>query len=127
MRVEIHASHFTPLKNHRFLAFVLIKSYERTANSFLNTNKFNEETNKKTIGLQMNSKFESLSDQLYKTGMKKLLCNGVEGDSETLSAHALWFYFSDILKRTYNKYGLGLGVYKMEGFGSINYVTKHTI
>ena len=109
-----------------FLTFVLIDNYE-TANSFLNTNEFNQETDKQTIGLQMISEFESLSEQLYKAGMKTYLSDRVEGDHETFYAHALRFYFPDILKKTYNKYGLGLGVYTMEGFESINYMTKRLI
>ena len=75
----------------------------------------------------MISEFESLSEQLYKAGMKTYLSNRVEGDHETFYAHALRFYFPEILKKTYNKYGLGLGVYTMEGFESINYMTKRLI
>ena len=109
-----------------FLTFVLIDNYE-TANSFLNTNEFNQETDKQTIGLQMISEFESLSEQLYKAGMKTYLSDRVEGDHETFYAHALRFYFPDILKKNYNKFGLGLGVYTMEGFESIDYMTKRLI
>ena len=59
--------------------------------------------------------------------MKTYLSDRVEGDHENFYAYALRFYVPDILKKTYNKYGLGLGVYTMEGFESINYMTKRTI
>ena len=96
MHVKIYTLHFTPLKNNSFLTYVLVDDYE-TENIFLNTNEYNQETNKKTMGLLMIYEFEYFSEQLYKAGMKTFLSYQVEGDSEIFYAHALLLYFLDIL------------------------------
>ena len=57
--------------------------------------------NKKEIGDKMIGDFERLSIQLYSAGMKTYLLYCVVGDHETFYAHALHFYFVQILKRTY--------------------------
>ena len=59
--------------------------------------------------------------------MQTYLTDLVSGDHDNFYAHALRWYFPQILKRTYSKYGLGLGIYTMEGYEAINYTTKHLI
>ena len=51
----------------------------------------------------------------------------VPGDHETFYAHAVKWYFLQILRQTYGKYGIVLGIYTMEGFEAINYMTKRVI
>ena len=90
-------------KIHCFLGFVVIDDYQ-TANAFLNSNMFTSQSNKQEIGEKMIGEFEKLSMQLYSAGMKTYLSDRVLGDRETFYAHALCFYFVQILKRTYKKY-----------------------
>ena len=59
--------------------------------------------------------------------MASFLSDQVEGNQDTFSAHALQFYFPAIWNRTYQKYGLRLDIYTMEGFKSINYSKKFSI
>ena len=108
------------------MSFVIIDDYD-TANAFLGENMFNAQSDKNIIGEKMIAKFDELTKQLYQSGLKTFLSDRVHGDRETFYAHALRFYFPVILKRTYQKYGLGLGIYTMEGFEAINYLTKRLI
>ena len=110
-------------KIHCFLGFVIIDDY-KTENSFLDCSNFTAQTNRKDIGSRMIAEFEQLSFELYNAGMKDFLSDRVLGDHETFYSHALAHYFVIILKRTYAKYQLGIGVFTMEGFEAINFVTK---
>ena len=113
-------------KVHAFLTLVIIDDYE-VVNAFLNEELFTQETPKAQIGNRMIVKFEYLSNKLYTAGMKTYLTERIQGDSETFYVHALCWYFPAILRQTYNKYSLGLGVYTMEGFEAINYFTKRIL
>ena len=113
-------------KVHCFISFVIIDDYI-TANAFFGRSLFSEETEKIYIGEKMIEEFQRLTSHLYDCGMKTFLTDRVPGDHETFYAHAVRWYFPKLLKRTYNKYGLGLGVFSMEGFEAINYMTKRFI
>ena len=108
------------------MSFVIIDDYE-TANAFLGVTQFDAQSGKQAIGEKMIETFDSLTTQLYNAGIKTFLSDRVHGDRETFYAHAVKFYFPQILKRTYRKYGLGLGIFTMEGFEAVNYLTKHMI
>ena len=71
--------------------------------------------------------FDSITTQLYNSSMKTFLFTCVHGDQETFYAHAVRFYFPQILKRTHRKYGIGLGIFTMEGFEAINYLSQGMI
>ena len=113
-------------KVHLFLTFSIIDDYE-TANAWLNTTIFSQETPRNQIASRMIHEFERLSNELYRAGMNTYLSDLVMGDHETFYAHAMKNYFVAILKITYRKYGLGLGVFTMEGFEAINYSTKQIL
>ena len=113
-------------KVHCFMSFVIIDDYE-TANAFLGRNEFSAQSEKQAIGEKMIETYNCLAKQLYSYGMKTFLSDRVHGDRETFYAHAVRFYFPQILKKTYRKYGLGLGIFTMEGFEAINYFTKRMI
>lgn len=111
---------------HCFLSFVIIDDFE-TANAFLGGPVFTQNDNRKNIGEKMILEFEYLADKLYRKGLETFLTDRVPGDHETFYAHAMRWYYPSILKKTYSKYGLGLGIYSMEGFEAINFMTKRTI
>ena len=114
-------------KIHCFISFVIIDDYI-TANAFLGEDGiFTKDTDRESIGERMIAEFEQLTSKLYSAGMLTFLTDRVPGDHETFYAHVVKWYFPQILKRTYNNYGLGLGIYTMEGFESINYMTKRLI
>ena len=106
-----------------FLSLTTVDSYE-TANAFLNTQQFTSETERVNIGNAMINKFTELSKNLYNQGMETYLSDCVHGDLETFYAHVLWWYLPEIVKTVYHKYGLGPGIFTMEGFEAINFSTK---
>ena len=108
------------------MSFVVIDDYE-TANAFLGVKEFERETDRKLIGKKMLDEFEKITSELYHAGMLTFLTDRILGDHETFYAHAVRWYFPAIARRTYSKYGLGIGVFTMEGFEAINYMTKRLI
>ena len=77
----------------------IIDDYE-TVNVFLGQQIFIGNNNRKEIGHRMILEFERLCDELYKKGMQTFLTCLAPGDHETFYAHALRWYFPQILKRT---------------------------
>ena len=108
------------------MSFVIIDDYQ-TANEYLGEIVFAQDTDRKVIGQRMIDEYEKECSRLYNTGMKTFLTDLVMGDHETFYAHAVKWYFPQILRQTYGKYGLGLGIYTMEGFEAINYMAKRVI
>ena len=88
---------------------IIIDDYE-IANAFFGRDLFTVETDRKFIGDRMIDKFERLTKEVYDYGMKTCLTDRVPGDHKTFYSHAVRRYFSKLLRRTYNLYGLGLGV-----------------
>ena len=126
MRATSCALHFTPMR--KLPAFSLLSSLMTTKPQiFFKWNGIYYETEKKVIGRRMIAEFKRLSVELYSAGMKTFFTDRVWGDHETFYAHALCFYVVTILKRTYSKYGIGLGVFTMEGFEAINVSTKRLL
>ena len=117
---------YTYKKVHCFMLFVIIDDY-KTAYVFLGADLFTQDTYRIVIGLKMLWEFEHLCNQLYSVRMETYLTDRVLGDHETFYTHALRWHFPEIAKRTYSKYGLGVGIFTMERFEAINYMTKQLI
>ena len=75
---------------------------------------------RKEIGNRMIVDFDHFCNELYKKGMQTFLNGLGPGDHETLHTHVLNCYFYQILKRIYSKYEIGLDIYTMYGFETIN-------
>ena len=87
-----------------FLSFTILDDFE-TANRFLqNSNKFMNKTPKETVANAMISKFETLSDKLYKNDINKFLSDCVHDNLETFYSHVLRWYLPEIIKKDHSKY-----------------------
>ena len=75
----------------------------------------------------MIEEFERLTYKKYVCGMKTFLMDRIPGDHEAFYSHDIRWNFSQLLRRKYHKYGLGLRVCSMEGFEAINYMSKISI
>ena len=49
------------------------------------------------------------------------------GDEETLYMHALRFYIPVIAKVTFDRHGVGIGIFNMQGFERRNKESKNTL
>ena len=66
--------------------------------------------------------------ELYAAGSNSFLTRfGENGDAETIYMHALRFYIPWIIEDTYNKFGLGIGIWTMQGFERRNKESKETV
>ena len=99
-------------KVHCFLLFMIIDDHV-TANEFFCSSSVFRRNKKQEIGERIIQEFVRLTKVLYNCRMKTFLTDHVPGDHETFYAHAVRWYFPQLLKRTYKKYGLGLGVFTM--------------
>ena len=61
-------------------------------------------------------KFEKNVEQWYSTGKDIFLTRLTPGDSETFYQHVVCFYMLDIAKITFERHGLGVGIFTMQGF-----------
>ena len=108
------------------MSFVIIDDYQ-TDNEYLGTILFAQDIDWKVIGQRMIYEYEKECCKLYNAGVKTFLSVLVPGDHKTFYAHAVKWYFPQILRQTYGNYGLGLGIYTMEGFKAIDDMTKRVI
>ena len=65
--------------------------------------------------------------QLYAHGSITFMKRFTEGDAETFYLHILRFYMPNIIKDTWEKYGLGVGIFTMQGFERRNKESKHSL
>ena len=64
--------------------------------------------------------------KIYNAGAKTVLTHNTVGDRETFYMHVLCYYVPQLAKRTYDKYGVGMGVYTMQGYERRNKESKNT-
>ena len=64
----------------------------------------------------------------YKVGAKSFLTGGSTiGDQETFYMNALRFYIPVINRITFDKHGVGVGIFNMQGFERRNKESKNTL
>ena len=86
-----------------------------------------EEKEKKTKGYMTDmNNFTKWVTQLYAHGSITFMKRSTEGDAETFYLHVLRFYMPNIIKDTWEKYGLGVGIFTMQGFERRNKESKHS-
>ena len=77
-----------------------------------------------------NSKLEEyvhLAKELYAAGSRTTLTKNNEGDWETSYFHVARYYVPKIAKETYENYGIGIGVFTMQGYERRNKESKNTL
>ena len=71
--------------------------------------------------------FKRWVTQLYAHGSITFMKRSTEGDAETFYLHVLRFYMPNIIKQTWEMYGLGVGIFTMQGFEQRNKEAKHSL
>ena len=73
--------------------------------------------------------FELNVKEMYKEGKLTILTKNPlkEGDNETFYLHCLRFYIPKIVKITYKKHNLGVGIFTMQGFERRNKESKNAM
>ena len=78
------------------MSFVIIDDYQ-SANEYLGEIVFAHDTDRRVIGQRMIDEYEKECSRLYNAGMI-FLTDLVPGDHETFYAHAVKWYFPQILQ-----------------------------
>ena len=73
--------------------------------------------------------FEENVKKFYDSGSRTFLSSvgSTDGKDETFYSHALRFYMIDITKVTFEKHGLGVGIFNMQGFERRNKESKEVM
>ena len=73
--------------------------------------------------------FKRRLKQFYNVGKSSFLTKNPAfvGDDETFYMHTLRFYLPQIAEQTFEKFGLGLGIFTMQGFERRNKESKNTL
>eukprot|EP00978_Attheya_sp_CCMP212_P012782 scaffold31964_cov35-Attheya_sp.AAC.1 len=70
-------------------------------------------------------KFDSDIKRFYKCGRTTWLTKNSEGDDEFLYSHVLWFYIPRMAREIFEKQGVGIGVFTMQGYERRNKESKN--
>jgi hypothetical protein len=71
-------------------------------------------------------KFKKNVKNFYKVGSRTFLSrHGENGKDETFNMHALRFYMPTIVETTFERHGVGVGVFNMQGFERRNKESKN--
>ena len=79
------------------------------------------------VYLNLISSYEDNVKTLYDIGAKTVLTDNTEGDAETLYFHVARFYIPKLARELFKKYGLGIGIYNMQGYEQRNKESKNTL
>ena len=70
--------------------------------------------------------FEQNLKKFYDVGSRTFLTKGAEvGKEETFYLHALRYYMPKVVRTTYDRHKLGVGIFSMQGFERRNKESKH--
>jgi hypothetical protein len=70
--------------------------------------------------------FEKNLKKFYDAGSRTFLTTGAEvGKEETFYLHALRYYMPEVVRTTYDRHKLGVGIFSMQGFERRNKESKH--
>ena len=70
-------------------------------------------------------KFEENLQKFYDCGSRTFLSSKGSGDEETFYTHALRFYMPVIARMTFERHGVGVGIFNMQGFERRNKESKN--
>ena len=71
--------------------------------------------------------FKTNLSKFYKCGKFTFLTKRNFGDDETFYFHCLRFYIPNIVDQTWEKHGLGVGIFTMQGYERRNKESKNTL
>ena len=71
--------------------------------------------------------FKTNLSKFYKCGKFTFLTKRNYGDDETFYFHCLRFYIPNIVDQTWEKHGLGVGIFTMQGYERRNKESKNTL
>ena len=77
--------------------------------------------------LQKIDDYETSVKILYNVGAKLFLTDKEEGDRETIYMHVCRYYIPKIARLTFEMYGLGVGIFNMQGFERRNKESKNSL
>ena len=73
------------------------------------------------------AEYEHNVRELYTVGAKTTLTNNNTGNYETRYYHVACYYIPKIVRELFEKYGVGVGIFSMQGFERRNKESKNTL
>ena len=93
----------------------------KTISQFLFISKIDDNTNYE----EELARIEIMIEKFYNIGRLTFLTDKDEGDHETFYVHCLRFYIVPHAKITFDRHGVGIGIFTMQGFEHRNKESKH--
>ena len=121
--IALIRSHFDENESEQVKFIILLLQSWHGMTEFLGLTKVNDRA-------IFNSKLEEyvhLAKELYAAGSRTTLTKNNEGDRETSYFHVARYYVPKIAKETYENYGIGIGVFTMQGYERRNKESKNTL
>lgn len=121
--IALIRSHFDDTEHLKHL-YQFLESWHSLP-AFLGITKIKEDADK-WYKNQMSEYVKNVT-KLYDAGAKTVLTRNNTGDRETFYMHVLCYYVPQIAKKTHDTYGVGMGVYTMQGYERRNKESKNTL
>ena len=109
------------------LGFVIIDDYDDALKMLPSDSEIVETSTKKDIAEAIISAYENAARTFYEEGVHSFLTRQTPGDKETFYSHTLFHYMPSIMRTTYERHGLGVGIFTMEGFEYKNFSSKQVV
>ena len=101
--------------------------YEKVTEVLLEESTLTSDANKTDVANDIFDLYDSKAKLFSKEILQSFLTRRTPGDKETFYTHNLIHYMPKLTKQTYERHGLGLIVFTMEGFEYKNYSSKQAV
>ena len=111
----------------KILGMVIIDDYKLVRHILPPDLSVNNESGEKEIAEAVIELYKSCASNFCEKGLRSFMTNSQRGDKESFYSHTLSCYLPQMLKETYERHNLGLGIFSMEGFEYKNYTSKQVL
>lgn len=111
----------------KILGFVIVDQFNMVKHVLGTSSNINDQTSPQDIANAVMSKYDELVVKFRKYGLRSFMTNRRSGDKETFYVHVLTRYMPKIMRETYQRHSLGVGIFSMEGFEYKNYTSKQVL
>ena len=111
----------------KILGFVIVDQFNMAKHVLGTSSNINDQTSPQDIANAVMSKYDELVVKFRKYGLRSFMTNRRSGDKETFYVHVLTRYMPKIMRETYQRHSLGVGIFSMEGFEYKNYTSKQVL
>ena len=111
----------------KILSFMRIDQFDLVQHVLPSNTDVSAESTPEDVAKAVHDAYEQLAKKLREHGLRSFMTNRRTGDKETFYVHVLTNYIPGIMRETYKRHKLGVGIFSMEGFEYKNYTSKQVL